>query len=33
MDALVELREIDIDMGCMEKELCFKLGMKEVINF
>lgn len=33
MKALVELREIDIEMGCMEKNLCFKLGMKEVINF
>ena len=33
MKALVELREIDIDMGHMEKKLCFKLGMKEVINF
>jgi hypothetical protein len=33
MKALVELRKIDIDMGCMEKNLCFKLGMKEVINF
>lgn len=33
MKALVELREIDIEMGTMEKDLCFKLGMKEVINF
>lgn len=33
MKALVELREIDIDMGYMEKHICFKLGMKEVINF
>lgn len=33
MKALVELRKIDIDMGYMEKDLCFKLGMKEVINF
>ena len=31
--ALVELREIDIEMGSMEEILCFKLGMKEVINF
>ena len=31
--ALVELRDIDIAMGHMEKSLCFKLGMKEVINF
>lgn len=33
MKALVELREIDINMGSIEKDLCFKLGMKEVINF
>ncbi len=33
MKALVELRKIDINMGYMEKDLCFKLGMKEVINF
>lgn len=33
MKALVELRYIDIAMGSMEKKLCFKLGMKEVINF
>lgn len=33
MKALVDLREIDISMGHMEKKLCFKLGMKEVINF
>lgn len=33
MKALVELRDIDIAMGHMEKYLCFKLGMKEVINF
>lgn len=33
LKALVELRKIDIDMGYMEKDLCFKLGMKEVINF
>lgn len=33
MKALVELRKIDIDMGYMEKDLCFKLGMKEVISF
>lgn len=33
MKALINLREIDIDMGHMEKKLCFKLGMKEVINF
>lgn len=33
MKALVELREIDIHMGCMEKNLCFKLGIKEVLNF
>lgn len=31
--ALIELREIDITIGSMEKDLCFKLGMKEVINF
>ncbi|MGM9970185.1 MAG: DUF6664 family protein [Anaeroplasma sp.] len=31
--ALVKLRKIDIDMGYMEKDLCFKLGMKEVLNF
>ena len=33
MKALVELREIDINMGAIEKDLCFKLGMNEVINF
>lgn len=33
MKALVELREIDLEIGSMEKDLCFKLGMKEVINF
>lgn len=33
MKALINLRKIDIDMGHMEKKLCFKLGMKEVINF
>lgn len=33
MKALINLREIDIEMGHMEKKLCFKLGMKEVINF
>ena len=31
--ALVELREVDIEMGYMEKNLCFKLGIKEVFNF
>lgn len=31
--ALIELRRIDIEMGNMEKDLCFKLGMKEIINF
>lgn len=31
--ALVELRDIDIAMGDMEKYLCFKLGMKEVLYF
>lgn len=31
--ALIELRKIDIEMGNMEKDLCFKLGMKEIINF
>ena len=33
MKALVELREIDIEMGYMEKNLCFKLGINEVFNF
>jgi len=33
MKALIELRKIDIEMGYLEKDLCFKLGMKEVINF
>lgn len=33
MKALIELRRIDIEMGYLEKDLCFKLGMKEVINF
>lgn len=33
MKALVNLREVDIDMGIIERNLCFKLGMKEVINF
>ena len=32
MKALCELREIDIEMGSLEKKLCFKLGMKEIIN-
>lgn len=31
--ALVKLREIDIAMSNLEIKLCFKLGMKEVINF
>ncbi len=31
--ALVELREIDLSIGSMEQNLCFKLGMKEIINF
>ncbi len=31
--ALVDLREIDIELVYMELNLCFKLGMKEVINF
>lgn len=33
MKALVDLREIDIEMRYMELNLCFKLGMKEVIDF
>ena len=33
LKALIELRKIDVAMGDMEKDLCFKLGMKEVINF
>ena len=33
MKALVDLREIDIELVYMELNLCFKLGMKEVINF
>lgn len=33
MKALVEIRDIDITMGSMEKKLCFKLGIKEAINF
>lgn len=33
MKALVELRKIDMAIGHMEQKLCFKLGMKEVINF
>lgn len=33
MKALCKLRDIDIEMGSMEEKLCFKLGMKEVINF
>lgn len=33
MKALIQLREIDVTMGYMEKNLCFKLGMKEVMSF
>lgn len=33
VEALIELRKIDVEMGDMEKDLCFKLGMKEIINF
>ena len=31
--ALIELRKIDVEMGDMEKDLCFKLGIKEVMSF
>lgn len=31
--ALIELRKIDVEMGDMEKDLCFKLGIKEAISF
>ena len=33
IEALIELRMIDSEMADMEKDLCFKLGMKEVLNF
>ena len=33
INALCELRKIDIERGSMEKKLCFILGMKEVIYF
>lgn len=33
MKALIQLREIDVTMGFMEKNLSFKLGMKEVMSF
>lgn len=33
INALVELRKIDIDMGYLEEKLCFKLGMQEILNF
>ena len=32
-EALIELRIIDLGMADMEKDLCFKLGVKEVLNF
>ena len=31
--ALIELRRIDVEMGDMEKDLCFKLGIKEAMSF
>ena len=31
--ALIELRKIDVEMGDMEKDLCFKLGLKEAMSF
>ena len=31
--ALIELRKIDVEMGDMEKDLCFKLGIKEATSF
>lgn len=31
--ALIELRKIDVEMGDMEKDLCFKLGIKEAMSF
>ena len=33
ISALIELRKIDVEMGDIEKNLCFKLGMKEAISF
>lgn len=33
IEALIELRMIDLEMADMEKDLCFKLGVKEVLNF
>ena len=33
ISALIELRKIDVEMGDIEKNLCFKLGLKEAINF
>ena len=31
--ALIELRKIDVEMGDMEKDLGFKLGIKEAMSF
>ena len=33
LKALIELRRIDVEMGDIEKDLCFKLGIKEAISF
>ena len=33
IEALIELRMIDSEIADMEKDLCFKLGVKEVLNF
>ena len=33
VEALIELRKIDVEMGDMEKDLCFKLGIKEAMSF
>ena len=32
LKALIELRRIDVEMGDMEKDLCFKLGIKEAMS-
>ena len=32
IEALIELRMIDSEMADMEKDLCFKLGVKEVLS-
>lgn len=33
MKALLELRQVELDMRSYENKICFKLGIKEIINF